>query len=483
MSGVAAQLGEPLAPDDPTSIGRFFLVRRLGQGGMGTAYLATTESDELLVVKTLRADHITEAAFRERFRREVIAASSVRSTFTAKVLASDLEAPTPWVAVQYVPGPTLAELIHARGPLDPQQLTALAVALAEGLAKMHALHLVHRDLKPSNIICSPEGPKLIDFGISEFEHDDLLTIPELGAMGTPEWLAPERLQSNQSPSSAEDIYAWGRVLTYAATGEQQASPTSLANSPLAVALIAATAPDPTRRPTASQLVQRLNASTREETVELVSRTWHLDESLATTIPNQAIATQVLAVLSPGQRRPRRRRSIAIAALAALVFVTAAATWAYVSASGDTDKRAGGLTETPGVTTSTQITPSAKISPTPSPAASTQPSRSPTAADPTSIASRCEELDYPTVFFPGRPLTSDSAEHFSPAVRNVQDNLNYMGYGCLSEDGHFGVETEQAVREFQHDYDLEVDGVVGSKTHDLLTSLAIAGADGCIEPNC
>jgi N-acetylmuramoyl-L-alanine amidase len=79
------------------------------------------------------------------------------------------------------------------------------------------------------------------------------------------------------------------------------------------------------------------------------------------------------------------------------------------------------------------------------------------------------------------LTISDRQQYSPAVRNIQDDLNYLGYGCLAEDGHFGPATHDAVTLFQHDQHLRADGEVGDETYSQLTTWAVAGADGCTEP--
>ncbi|MEV0830233.1 protein kinase [Nonomuraea rubra] len=85
---------------------------------------------------------------------------------TARVPAADPDAARPWLATEYVPGPTLARHVEDRGPMSGQELTGLAAGLAEALRALHAVNVVHRDLKPSNVILSPSGPKLVDMGIA-----------------------------------------------------------------------------------------------------------------------------------------------------------------------------------------------------------------------------------------------------------------------------------------------------------------------------
>ena len=160
----------PLMPGDPDLCGRFRVISRLGAGGMGIAYLAETTGGQRAVVKMVQLDHADDPDARRRFRHEVLASLSVESPFVPDTLASDLSAERQWVAIEYIDGPTLAELVARQGPLGPYQQYALASALAQGLTQLHAQGLVHRDVKPANIICTERGPRLIDFGIAVREN-------------------------------------------------------------------------------------------------------------------------------------------------------------------------------------------------------------------------------------------------------------------------------------------------------------------------
>src|SRR2546430_1230509 len=108
---------EQLAGSDPVSIGSYRLLARLGAGGMGRGYLARSFGGRLLAVKTVHPHLAGDAGFRARFRREVEAAKAVSGVFTAPIVAADPDADPPWLAVAYVPGPTLGEVIAQRGEL------------------------------------------------------------------------------------------------------------------------------------------------------------------------------------------------------------------------------------------------------------------------------------------------------------------------------------------------------------------------------
>lgn len=200
----------------PEHIGRYAVERELGAGGMGIVYLARSRGGRLVAVKVARPELAADPHFRERFRAEVAAARSVGGFHTAPVVDADPEAAAPWLATAYVPGPTLAALLEAEGPMDEARLRQLGAALAEALAAIHGCGLVHRDLKPGNIIMAADGPRVLDFGIARALESTRLTSTGM-AFGTPGFLAPEQAEG-QEVSGAADVFALGAVLVAAAGG-------------------------------------------------------------------------------------------------------------------------------------------------------------------------------------------------------------------------------------------------------------------------
>ncbi|MEV6331769.1 serine/threonine-protein kinase [Streptomyces sp. NPDC051909] len=199
-----------------TLIGRYVIEHKLGEGGMGTVYLARSRGGRAVAVKVARPELAADPAFRARFRAEVAAARRVGGFHTAQVVDADPEAAEPWLATAYIPGPTLATLVEAEGPLDEERLRALAAALAEALEAIHACDLVHRDLKPGNIVMAPDGPRVLDFGIARALESNRLTATGV-AFGTPGYLAPEQALGEEVTGAA-DVFALGAVLVAAAGG-------------------------------------------------------------------------------------------------------------------------------------------------------------------------------------------------------------------------------------------------------------------------
>jgi len=208
---------EELRPGDPRQVGPYRLTGRLGGGGMGEVYLGRSAGGRAVAVKVIRAELAADPEFRARFRHEVAAARMVNGLYTALVADADADAPTPWLATAYVPGPSLESAITQHGPLPEYSVLALAGGLAEGIGAIHAAGLVHRDLKPSNVLLADDGPRVIDFGISRASAYTVLTSAGF-AVGTPSFMSPEQAAGRQvGPPS--DVFSLGSVLTFAATGE------------------------------------------------------------------------------------------------------------------------------------------------------------------------------------------------------------------------------------------------------------------------
>ncbi|MFE7171201.1 serine/threonine-protein kinase [Streptomyces sp. NPDC057616] len=201
----------------PEYAGHYRLESCLGSGGMGVVHLARSTSGMKLAVKVVHAEFAKDPEFRGRFRQEVAAARRVSGAFTAPVVDADPEAERPWMATQFIPGPTLSEHVKRNGPMAPAELRRLMAGLAEALRDIHRVGVVHRDLKPSNVLLADDGPRVIDFGISRPKDSELRT--ETGKLiGTPPFMAPEQFRRPREVGPAADVFALGSVLVHAATG-------------------------------------------------------------------------------------------------------------------------------------------------------------------------------------------------------------------------------------------------------------------------
>ena len=207
---------DELHSDDPRRIGPYWLEKRLGAGGMGCVYLGRSTGGHRVAIKAIRGELADDPSFRTRFAREVAAARKVNGIFTAPVVDADLGGPVPWLATTYIPGPSLADAVAHGGPLSVTSVLALAAGLAEGLQAIHSAGIVHRDLKPSNVILAEDGPRLIDFGISQSAGMSALTRTGT-VLGSPGFMSPEQA-AGYAVGPLSDIFSLGAVLAFAATG-------------------------------------------------------------------------------------------------------------------------------------------------------------------------------------------------------------------------------------------------------------------------
>lgn len=201
---------------EPSRIGPYAVVRRLGGGGMGEVFLARSPDGLDVAVKVVRRELADDPRFRTRFRREVEAARAVAGRGTAAIIDADVAAPQPWLATEYVPGPSLLERVDRGGPLPAAELERLAVDLAGALRVIHEAGLVHRDLKPANILLAADGPRVIDFGISRTVDATAMTTAGM-VIGSPGFMSPEQI-SGASVGPASDVFSLGACLVFAATG-------------------------------------------------------------------------------------------------------------------------------------------------------------------------------------------------------------------------------------------------------------------------
>ncbi|MDG4858597.1 MFS transporter [Streptomyces sp. T-3] len=276
---------EQLTGQDPTHIGPYRLIARLGEGGMGLVYLGRSDLGRTVAVKVVQAEHAQHPEFRRRFTREVAAARRVGGDWTAAVLDADTEAAVPWVATQYIPGPDLTTVVGKDfGPLPEDSVHVLANRLALALQAVHEAGLIHRDLKPSNVLVTVDGPRVIDFGIARaldsIGADSLLTRTGM-LIGSPGFMSPEQVRGHEL-TPANDMFCLGAVLVYAATGrllfgatdtglnahlfriaEEEPDLTGVPES-LIDLVRACLSKDPTQRPTPAEVIERTATDRAEE---------------------------------------------------------------------------------------------------------------------------------------------------------------------------------------------------------------------------
>ncbi|WP_106401515.1 serine/threonine-protein kinase [Actinocorallia populi] len=202
----------PLHPADPTSIGPYTLLGVLGEGSQGAVYLGTL-AGRRVAIKLMHERYAQDARARRRFVRELEAAKKVARFCTAQVLDADVQGRCPYIVSEYVPGPSLQELVLQDGPRTGGALERLAVSTLTALAAIHRAGFVHRDFKPANIIMGPDGPRVVDFGIARA----LDAGTSGGRVGTLPYMSPEQL-NERTLTPASDLFSWASCLLFSATG-------------------------------------------------------------------------------------------------------------------------------------------------------------------------------------------------------------------------------------------------------------------------
>ncbi|MFI1924351.1 bifunctional serine/threonine-protein kinase/ABC transporter substrate-binding protein [Streptomyces sp. NPDC020377] len=328
---------EPLRTGDPSRIGRYRLLRRLGAGGMGVVFLGRAPGGAIAAVKTVRSSYADETGFRARFRREVDAARQVRSPWVVPLLDAEADAETPWLATSYVPGPSIAEAVDTFGPLSLASVRVLGGRLAEALEAVHGAGLVHRDVKPGNVLLAPDGPRLIDFGIARAPEATALTSSGV-IVGSPGFLSPEQARARGGEiGPPSDVFSLGCVLAFAATGVrpfggggaagmllrtvyEEPDPAAVPDS-LAPLLRACLAKDPSARPTLAELRRTLDEEVPES--DSAARSQWLSAPVTRLINDRAAAVLTLGTIEPTQVSTSAPASAVSPEAATLTAVTAA----------------------------------------------------------------------------------------------------------------------------------------------------------------
>ncbi|KWW98030.1 hypothetical protein TH66_22190 [Carbonactinospora thermoautotrophica] len=225
--------------------GRYELHAELGRGGMGVVWRGVdTQLGREVAVKELRLGmELDEAELRsrwERMMREARSAARVNHPNVIRVYDVVVEDGLPWIVMEYVEGRSLSDVIADSGPLPPERVAAVGIAVLDALTAAHRAGILHRDVKPSNVLLTGDGRVVLtDFGIARLEGDRTLTATG-AVLGSPAYMAPERAQG-QHPGPESDLWALGATLYTAVEGRAPFE----RDTPLAVmAAVVSGEPDP-----------------------------------------------------------------------------------------------------------------------------------------------------------------------------------------------------------------------------------------------
>jgi serine/threonine-protein kinase len=199
--------------------GRYEIVARLGQGGMGTVYkVLDRELDRFLALKTIRPDLVTNAGSLRRLKQEVLLSRQISHRNVIRVYNLDVAEGLRFILMEFVEGEDLKAILNRRKKLPYNEALEIVTQVCAGLAAAHAEDVVHRDLKPQNVLMSPDGRvRLVDFGLAKSFQDPSMT--QTGAvLGTPAYMSPEQALG-QPGDARSDIFSFGVLAFEILTGE------------------------------------------------------------------------------------------------------------------------------------------------------------------------------------------------------------------------------------------------------------------------
>ena len=215
------ELGPPRVTGDLGVLGRYRIVKEVGRGGLGVVYQAYDETlGRAVAIKVLRGDR-GDGNDRRQLAREARHAARFRHDHVVVVYAVE-ESPEglPFIVMEYIPGPSVAELLRERMRLDPRHAAELAAQAARGLAAAHEAGLIHRDIKPANILFDPATgrARIVDFGLAHIAEAPG-SIGEGTLVGTPSYMSPEQARGQGQVDARTDQYSLGASLYEMLTGE------------------------------------------------------------------------------------------------------------------------------------------------------------------------------------------------------------------------------------------------------------------------
>jgi len=339
---------QPSAPRDGGSdrpgkvVGEYELLARLGKGGMGSVFKARhTKTGQIVAFKTLMPSDAKNVNLVKRFQRESKIALSLRHENIVAGLDAGVVGNLFYLAMEFVDGESLAELLRREGRLAPEKAVRIMIGLARGLAHAHERGLIHRDVKPENVLLGRDGSvKLCDLGLAREVSD--LGFTMLGAaLGTPKYMSPEQVAGLKTIDGRTDIYSLGATAYHMLAGR---APYGGSSSALVMAA-QLSAKFPPLREVAPEVDERLagivERCMRKDPAERYQSMEELIEDLEALLPGE----------KPQAARRARRRAPArgmrssgrawwLVAAIALAVVAGGVAWAVLTGAGRGAPRAG-----------------------------------------------------------------------------------------------------------------------------------------------
>lgn len=216
------------------SIGRYTVLEQLGAGGMATVYLCQHKHmKRRAAVKVLPAKLAADPSCVARFYREARAVAALDHPNIVRAFDVAEDDGIHFLALEYVEGPTLQEMVRFRGTLGTLQVMHYMRQAAAGLQHAFQAGIIHRDIKPGNLLVDLSGTvKILDLGLARFftdEKDDLTVMYDDVVLGTADYLAPESAESCRNSDVRSDIYALGCTFYFCLTGQPPFPEGTLAN--------------------------------------------------------------------------------------------------------------------------------------------------------------------------------------------------------------------------------------------------------------
>jgi len=198
---------------------RYQLLEQIGSGGMAVIYKAKDlQTDRIVAIKILREEYARDKEFVARFDREARAMQRVRHSSIVEVYALGRSQGRPYIAMEYIDGPTLKDLLRLRGKIPIMQSVQIMLNLCEAIQTAHDNGVIHRDLKPHNILVTPDGEvKITDFGIAKFVGSSTMTMASENVLGSVHYIAPEQASGGETDEKT-DIYSLGITMYELLTG-------------------------------------------------------------------------------------------------------------------------------------------------------------------------------------------------------------------------------------------------------------------------